>query len=375
MSAHKLRVLLVVAVVAVVLALWASSVQQPQRSEQAGALLLPGLMAQLESATAFSVSGGDGGEIDIERDGEVWRLRQRHGYPADVGKLREYLLKLAEARLVEPKTANPANFPQLGVQDPSEEGADGTLVRIVTAAGERRLIVGRYNGQGSGTFVRHPDDPQSWLANADLTLDRDAARWLEREIVDLPSAQVRSLELVRADGEVIRAGKADEADTVFRVEDIPQGRELTSEFAASGLAGFLASLRLDDVRPAAEVEVPADVNRLTYETFDGRRYRMLLWDDEGRYLLTLSAEMLEAPEIAQPADESGGQAEAAEGEGVPEAGAEPDAGAALAERRARAAEEVERLNARAAGWVYQIPGFKWSAVNRRMEDLLKPAGD
>ncbi|HRQ64114.1 MAG TPA: DUF4340 domain-containing protein, partial [Xanthomonadaceae bacterium] len=317
-------------------------------------------------------SGGAGGALDIEFDGDTWRVAQRQGYPADMERLREYLLKLAEARLVEAKTANPGNYPPLGVEDPSEEDAGGMLVTVRGTDSASSLIVGRYNGQGSGTFVRYPDQAQSWLANADLTLDREPTRWLRRDIVDLPTSQVQTLVLVRADGDTIRASKGDAADTTFKVADVPAGRELTSEFAASGLAGFLASLRLDDVRPAAAVEVPEDALTLTYDTFDGRRYAMRIWDEDGRYLLSLGATLLEVAAI-EPAQDATAQAAAEEGD---EAGdVAEDAEALAAQLRAHAGGEVEILNARAEGWVFQIPAFKWSAINKRMDDLLKPLDD
>jgi hypothetical protein len=373
MSAHKLRVLLVAAVVAVVLALWATRVQPPLDDAGAGTFVLPGLLERLEHATALSVSGGAGTALDIEFDGDTWRVAQRHGYPADMEKLREYLLKLAEARLVEAKTANPANYPQLGVEDPSEEDAGGMLVTVRGIDTASSLIVGRYNGQGSGTFVRYPELAQSWLANADLSLDREPTRWLRRDIVDLPSSQVQALELVRGDGDAIRASKADAAETTFAVADVPAGRELTSEFAVSGLAGFLASLRLDDVRPAAGVEVPEDALALIYDTFDGRRFAMRVWDEDGRYLLSLGATL---PEVAEeePAEDADGPTAVEEGDEAGEVAAE-DAEALAAEQRARAVEEVEALNARAEGWIFQIPAFKWSAINKRMDDLLKPLDD
>jgi hypothetical protein len=376
MNAHKLKVLLVVAVVAVALALWSTQVRQPLEESVTGGVALPGLLGQLVAADSLSISGGSGEPLQIERSGDSWGVVQRHGFAADMEKLREYLTKLADARLVEPKTANPGNYVQLGVEDPAAADASGVLVTIRGADFEQALIIGRYNGQGSGTFVRRPDEAQSWLVNADLTANRDPTHWLRREIVDLPSSQVRRLELLRGDGERIRAEKTDEADAALAVADIPAGRELTSEFAASGLAGFLASLRLDDVRPAAEVAVPEDAHTLTYDTFDGRRYSMRIWDEDGRYLLTLAAEMLEpaASPLSAAADDSvdAGDVtlEDAAAEGEPAAPEIEDSAPGI-----DAAAAVADLNALADGWVFQIPGFKWSAVNKRMEDLLKPVGD
>lgn len=380
MSAHKLRVLLVVAVVAVVLALWTTRVQRPLEEVGAGDAMLPGLLERLDRVSAMSASGGSGSDLDIELADDVWVVRQRFGYPADMQKLREYLLKLAEARLVEPKTANPGNYAQLGVEDPSPEDAGGVLLTLRGLEPDVSIIIGRYNGQGSGTFVRAPGDAQSWLTQADLTVDRDPTRWLRRDIVDVPSSQVRAVTLVHGDGETIRTGKAEESASLFEVADVPAGRELSSEFVASGLAGFLAALRLDNVLPAAGTEVPDSAIRLEYETFDGRRFDMRIWDDDGRYLLSLDASMLPAPELADADPIETTSEEAADGDADAEAevDAEAERAAVLAlaaERRARAEAEIAALNEIAGRFVFQIPAFKWSAINKRMDDLLKPAGD
>lgn len=375
MSAHKLRVLLVVAVVAVVLALWSSQVRQPQVDTAPGGVLWPGLLEQLDRASALAVSRGGETLLEVELNEGAWGVAQRDGYPADMTRLREYLLKLAESRLVEPKTSNPGNYVQIGVEDPAAADAGSMLVTVRGVDPERSLIVGRYNGQGSGTFVRMPEDAQSWLANADLTLNTDPTQWLRRDIADVPSSQVRRLELVHGDGAVIRASKADEAASVFEISDVPTGRELSSEFVANGLAGFLASLRLDDVRSAADVDVPEDAIGLTYDTFDGRRYAMQIWSEDDLHLLSMRATLVEPAEIIkQPPldtpDSTTDESTADDGDGT-----QQDAEAPEVDMSARVAAEVESFNQRAEGWIFQIPAFKWGAINKRMDDLLKPMKD
>lgn len=405
MNAKTLKLLVVLAVLAVLLAWWLSAgVDRRGVPTEVGQPVAPGLADRLERLQAFRLRAKEP-LLNVERDEEKggFVVRERYSYPADVGKLRAYLLRLSESRLIEAKTANPERFSELGLEDPSAEGSSSTLLELVFSDGDFRLLIGRYNGQGSGTFVRRPEENQSWLASGDLTLERDPVRWIARDLVDLPSGKIRRFELARPDGEIIRAAKAKEEDANFAVENLPPGRELTGEWAPTGLAGLLSALQADDVLPAAEHPVPEDALALSYETFDGRRFAMRLWKKDDAHYLTLAAELLPVPEAAsdegaageapaeakEPADQAaaGGEAKAETAAAATEQGTatsvEPAASTAAGESseagpaspkpdREALAREVERFNARVKDWVYRIPAWKFSAVDKRMEDLLKP---
>jgi hypothetical protein len=55
----------------------------------------------------------------ITRAGDGWSVAEKGGYAADTGKLREFLLKLADSKLIEQKTANKEKYATLGVVDVS----------------------------------------------------------------------------------------------------------------------------------------------------------------------------------------------------------------------------------------------------------------
>jgi hypothetical protein len=406
MNAKTLKLLVVLAILAALLAWWLSA-DDVRRGVPAevGQPLVPGLADRLERLQAFRLSAKEP-LVTIERgaEGGGFTVRERHGYPADLGKLRGYLLRLGEARLVEAKTSNPERFAELGLGDPAAEQGGATRLELVFSDGEYALLLGRYNGQGSGTFVRRPGENQSWLVSGDLTLEREAVRWIARDLIDLPSGKIQRLELKRPDGEIIRAAKAREEDPHFAVENLPPGRELSGEWAPTGLAGLLSALQADDVQPAAEHPVPEDALTLQYDTFDGRRYAMRLWKKDDAHYLSIAAELLpeseeasaeagasSSAETAPPASASG-EAPAAAGAGsevAQGAGGEEAAGASAPAEgekkseeakptppakpsREELAREVDRFNDQVRGWVYRIPTWKYSAVDKRMEDLLKP---
>ena len=116
------RTFAILAVVAVLLAGVAWFAQRGGDSASiagasAGQLLLPRLAEELEGITAIEIVGaGDMRLARIERAAEQWVVVEQDGYPAATGKVNGLLIALAEARIVEEKTANPEFHARLGVE-------------------------------------------------------------------------------------------------------------------------------------------------------------------------------------------------------------------------------------------------------------------
>ena len=55
--------------------------------------------------------------LRLTRDDETWRLAEKAGHRANVPKVRELLLKLSRAKLLEEKTSNPEYYKRLGVDE------------------------------------------------------------------------------------------------------------------------------------------------------------------------------------------------------------------------------------------------------------------
>ncbi len=126
MSRRTLILLLTALLVLAVLALVAGPGSHSGSDEQ---LLYPDLRAQLNDVRQIVVRGpGNQLIATLERREARWIVVER-GYPADTGRIRETLLALAEARIVEEKTSTPALYDRLAVQDIAlhDEGASGHL--------------------------------------------------------------------------------------------------------------------------------------------------------------------------------------------------------------------------------------------------------
>lgn len=396
MSKHSLIKLGVVTLVAVIAAFAINRSRQPvSEFSNRATPLVAGLGDRVNDVNRLVLTTANAGKVvELVRGEKGWSVQERGGYAADVGKLREYLLKLSNANLIEQKTANKDRYADLGVSDVSEPAAKGVEVRIEGLDEPFRFIAGIFNAQGGGTYVRRSDEAQSWLANGNLIPEQAPADWLKKELADIPAQRIAAVSIVPAKGKPLRISKQSEDAASYTIADIPKGREPSSEFAANGPAGVLADLRIEDVAPAAEKPAPDSATRVRYETFDGIVVEALAWQEGDKHYATFDASLDEAratahvetakPDSAADAaeDEKPATTETAAEAGASEAAddaapaaAPPDPAADRAQRMAALRTEVEQLDAAFSGWAFVLPAYKAGNMTKAMDDLLKPLED
>ena len=400
MNQHQWVKLLAATAAVVGLAYWVNTSREPQISQEAGgAPLVAGMKASINAVTQLRVvAAGDKTLVTLDKSETGWTVAERDGYPADIEKVREYLLRLADSTLLEAKTSTEALYVKLGVENVSADTAKGQRIEIEGLKNPLKLIVGNFNGQGgSGTFVRRNDETQTWLAKGTLTPEKLPANWLQKALVDLPSARIQRVQIDVADNQLL-AHKATPVDANFQIDNVPKGRELNSAFEGNGLAAVLSGLRFEDVKKASADEVnAADATiKARYQTFDGLVVTALARNVDDKNWVSFAAEIdpvIAAANIVQQQEQARvdyesakkAQADAAANQSaqegketveVPPPPSEPlamsDADQDRAERMLKLEQEVRDLNARFNGWLYSLSPFTYSSMSRKIEDLLKP---
>lgn len=388
MNQKTLIGLVIAALVAIVAAVVLNRANKPSsegRSE-ASTWLEPALRDHVNDVSKIVVSGADGKTLaTLERGANGWVLKEKGGYAVDTGKLREFLLKLADAKLVEQKTSNPEKYATLGVEDVSAKDAKGLQVELDGLAQPLKLIVGTTNPRG-GTFVRRVGDAQSWLASGTLSVEKTAADWLKKDLVDIAADRVASVTITHPDGKVVRIAKDAPGDANFKLADIPKGREAGAEYTINGLASTLAALRFDDVLPAQDAPPSDAALKARYATFDGVIVDMVAWETEGKDFAQFTASFdaqqadkgVVAAQAKAKAEFASATAAAAtnKGGGAVEAPIKPlaisDAAKDHDNRMAALSKQVADLNARFSGWTYVLPSYKYANINKSIDDMLKP---
>src|SRR5207302_1192379 len=278
--------------------------------------------------TAIALRKGDGTHVTLKKEAASWSVGERE-WPADASKVRKLLLDLGALNIVEEKTRLAANFPKLGVEDVSSPQASGTRVEIVSPARTWALIVGKSSSAKSG-YVRVAGAAQSLLAAPLLTVDADPKGWLDRSLIDLAPDRVRQVEERPATGPSFNLTRDKKEQTDFSVSPRPVGRELSSAGVANPIASALSSLTLDDVARAGSSPDPKAAHAL-YRTFDGLEVEVA-----GRKSGTRSLASLRARSTAKETEAEAG-----------------------------------KLNARLGGWEFEIPDYKYGAIFRPLDELLK----
>ena len=402
MNAKTLYALIAAAVVALLAAWWINSSRTPvSESAEQSKPLLPGLREHVNDITSITLTGADNQVIaTLKRGSEGWSVEQKSGYPADVAKLREFLLKLADATVLEQKTSNSKLYGDLGVDDVKGKDAKGVLVTLDGLKDPVRLIVGNFNGGGGGgTFVRRDGEAQTLLVKGNLTVEKTVAGWERHELTDIAANRIRQVTITNPDGKTLKVYKEQPGDANFKVADVPKGREVSSDFVANALGSTLSGLRADDVFAAKEMPPPDRVYKANYAAFDGVNVAVVAWVKDGKDYAQLVASLdATAAAVRISADQTKAQADydaavqAANkklAEEKPASGPAADAAAKAAsdvakplavsdagkdrdERLKALNDEVAALNKTFSGWTFVLPGFKFGNIDKSIDDMLKP---
>jgi hypothetical protein len=279
MSRQRLVVLLIVALAAISAALYMSTQRNPA-SEIHGLPLLPSLSSELNTVTSLSVlKGSPTASVTIHKQGDEWTVAERANYPADVSKLRRLLLSLSDAKILEEKTSNPANYSIIGVEDATKPGATGAQIELITKQGKQDLIVGKPAEQGS--FVRRVGEKSSYIVEPAISFEAEPRYWIDTRLLDISADKILSIQFKPETGPAYTvrrvtepAPKPDEAkktapdataaaaaatpvaeaSSKFVLEGVPSGRQAADSNTLAPSPTTFSSLTDDDVAPVGDID-------------------------------------------------------------------------------------------------------------------------
>lgn len=369
MKTRTLAWIVLAAILAILAAVWASSSRSPEPASATPGLLAPGLRDALNDLSQVRIrSAGDTTLATLQRGPDGWGLQEKSAYPVDVEKLAELLSMIAEARRVEARTALPARHAQLGVEDISDAQARGVLVELTAGNTTWAILFGDNPVRGTGTHVRLAGENQSWLIDKSIAIERKPANWLDKRIIDVGANRIAAVSITPVEGAAFGLRReAGDARSDFTLEGVPAKREAAENYQREALAGVLSGLNFEDVFTAAERSRPDRVRVSIFSLDDGRRVRLDSWVQDGRTLaqVSMSLDEVVAEEwLERPA----AQAEAAAQADADDETATGGTASTLADLK----EQVARFQRERVAWVYQLPAYKASNLNKDLEDYLKP---
>lgn len=365
---------LVVVALLLALAVVLLSRRAPERADVGKGPVIAGLNARINAIDEVRIHSADHGEVALLRSADGWQVLQRAGWPADTGKLRDYLLRLALAQRVEAKTALPENYSRLGVEDVADEGALGARLDITGGGEPLALIIGLNNRQGKGSYVRVPGEAQSWLADLDIAPERKAENWLQRDLIDVDPRRIVAIQITPAKGEVIALARSASNDTQWALAGLPKGKHVVQS-AVDGMDGFLQGLRLEDVA-RAEGEPPADALHAHFVTVDGLAIGLTLWQQADAAWGRFTVDFDETKALAHEREAfERAAAQAAAGAANDKVGTSEvrDAIADTPSRVALGRKHSEEFAQRVAGWQFALSPYKVANLRKPRSALVEPA--
>ncbi|WP_100643279.1 DUF4340 domain-containing protein [Alteromonas facilis] len=169
-------------------------------------LLQTALLGDFEDAlpnvTRIDIQSGDQLLLRAQREGDEWQAFHLSEYarlPVDFDSLSGLIDSLKNAQIIEAKTSNPENYARLGVEPVNSEDAQSHLLQLKTDTQTFTLLVGKQATSGLGSFVRLPDNAQSWQINQSLVLPESASAWLQNPIPLLSLDSVSHARLIGQD--------------------------------------------------------------------------------------------------------------------------------------------------------------------------------
>ncbi|MCW3473864.1 DUF4340 domain-containing protein [Limobrevibacterium gyesilva] len=293
-----------------------------------GSLVFPGLAAKLQDARRIEVTH-QGKTMVIAQENGKWGLADRGGFPVQADKLRELLTGLTELRITEPRTSDPAQYSRLGVEDAQPPTSNSNLLRVLDSNGKpiAELIVGhrRVRTQGNvpeSIYVRRPGEAGSWLAEGRLPVDADPQLWFDRDIANIDHARIATIEVKRGDA-TLEFGRDGDKLTLKSPAEHPK----LDEYRLEDIGRGLEALTLTDVKPAAQ-QSGEKIGTAVMTTTDGLKVTVTVFKADKDIWAQF---------------------------------------AATGEDKAKA--EAEALQARVAGWTYQVGSWKEKAFVPTLDDL------
>lgn len=257
--------------------------QQRERPSAVGTLGKP-LLQGLRVADVASIAIREPqSAITLERKETGWAIAERGGFPADVERVREFLLKAIELKIGQAEPLGPADRKRLQLDDAATRvefrDADGKPLSVLRI-GRKYFKSEPENPEkamGDGRFVMLPADEKTVYIISDPFGQASArsSEWISR--TGFSAEKARSLEMARPAGDGWKIERATE-DAEWTLAGAKPGEKL--EMARANSAAYaLANLDLADVAPPEAKPEETGLGSptvLTATTFDGLTYTLHL---------------------------------------------------------------------------------------------------
>jgi hypothetical protein len=375
MNAKHLITLAGLAAVMAGLATW-SSRKEIQKTEAAslGSKAFPSLQTQVNEITSIRIQS-PAETATVTRVGGIWRVPGKWNYPADFGKIRDLLRKLADTKILQAVRTTPAERGELQLLTSADTGATNreqcaTRIQLLDSQGsaisslylgKTRSRPGPESGMGGfpdSQFVMTEKGQASLIGDTFpevTTRDKD---WLDTDFLAL--TDIIDIHVAGKPTGEIHATRATPADDLKVQGTLPENKEVDAT-KLSSLGSALSFLKFDDlVDPKLPPEKTGLDKPVIYKATSKKGEKITLRigkspaGDTKRYASVSVA--FEAPSLPAPSGSDTNQAALAQ---------------AREKENTQTAASTKLLNDKFSPWIYLLSPETAETITQGFHDILK----
>ena len=267
---------------------WQNVTEYRDTGSKIGAKILPGLkiadVAQVELADAKT-------RATLVRKENHWVVQERESYPADFKAISDFTIKLADLKVVQSDTANPAMLGRVELNEPAankKEGeGTGTRVELKDAAGKplAALVLGKtvlkkdpgnplpnaQDGVPAGRYIRILGDKEQVVVVNDplANASPQPGRWLDKDFAKIERIKTLTVSNDSGSWKITR-------DLEWGQWKFVGGSGDLDASSAVGAVNALSQLSFNDVAVGTKLEDEGKPVTVTAETFDNLVYTVKL---------------------------------------------------------------------------------------------------
>ncbi|MCL4179419.1 MAG: DUF4340 domain-containing protein [Verrucomicrobia bacterium] len=260
--------------------------------------------------------------VQLVKDEGVWRVQERHGYPADYSDVSALLRKIWELKIVQSEEIGPSQWPRLQMADPGQGTNSGTRLEFKDGSGKAvgTIVLGKKHmrqspgpsqfgneGWPDGRYLRVDGVPRvALVSDAFSEVEAKADRFLDKDFIKVE--KLRSISVTHTNLTNSWALTRETETGPWTLVAAAEGEKLDNS-KTSSLNYALSNPLFDDVAsPDASTETTGldqpVVARL--ETFEGFNYDVKIGRQtaDEKYHVSVQVEGAYARERTAPADET-----------------------------------------------------------------------
>ncbi|MCI0743966.1 MAG: DUF4340 domain-containing protein, partial [Verrucomicrobia subdivision 3 bacterium] len=344
-------------------------------SQQLGGKVIKNLSVDVVNAVEQIKIRQHSGEVNLAKQGEVWGVQERGGYPANFGNISDLLKKLMDLKVAQPVRVTEKQLTRLELTPPDKGTNSGTIVELKEKGGNTAasILLGKKHmkespssspyGGGSwpdGRYVMVGNDPKTVavVSEAFSNVEAKPEEWLEKEFFKIENHKSISLTSTNVTNSwaVVKESQTND----WKLADA-KANEVLDTGKASGVTSALSYPSFNDVATNTTPEKTGLDKPLVakIETFDGFKYDVKIGkkvEDKEDYYIQLAVNANLQTERTAGKDEK------------PEDKEKLDK-----EFKDKLAKQEEKLKNEKAfeKWVYIVPKYTIDPLLKERKDLLK----